>query len=261
MPHQNALDSSKRGQIKMVSKFTIGVVGGMGSYATLDFFQRLLSEFPAVKEWDRPRIIIDNYCTMPSRVRAILYNEQEDVLIDMLNESIRNLINCGATHIVLACNTSHYFLDKILIKHPEYNGKICHIIKELNTRIVKDNILSFFLLATEGTIQTKIFNKHISLKKCHIQYPSSKDFALIRKFIEDVKTNSITNHLLEEFFDYINSRASDVVVLGCTELPVLYRRGLEAGLSCDKIILDPLEETIKKMKEEFKNESNNIWSI
>lgn len=55
---------------------TIGIVGGMGSYATLDFFRRLLNAFPAEREWDRPRIVIDNRCTMPSRVHAILYNEQ-----------------------------------------------------------------------------------------------------------------------------------------------------------------------------------------
>ena len=48
-------------------KMVIGIVGGMGSYATLHFFQKLLEATPAEKEWDRPRIIIDNRCTMPSR--------------------------------------------------------------------------------------------------------------------------------------------------------------------------------------------------
>lgn len=44
---------------------TIGIVGGMGSYATLDFFRRILDASPAEKEWDRPRAVIDNHCTMP----------------------------------------------------------------------------------------------------------------------------------------------------------------------------------------------------
>lgn len=38
----------------------IGLVGGMGSIATVDYFRRLIDAFPAQKEWDRPRIIIDN---------------------------------------------------------------------------------------------------------------------------------------------------------------------------------------------------------
>ena len=46
----------------------IGILGGMGSYATLHFFEAILNAFPAEKEWDRPRVLIDNRCTMPSRV-------------------------------------------------------------------------------------------------------------------------------------------------------------------------------------------------
>ena len=41
--------------------YVIGIIGGMGSYATIDFFRRLVDAFPAEKEWERPRIIVDNY--------------------------------------------------------------------------------------------------------------------------------------------------------------------------------------------------------
>ena len=47
--------------------FVIGVLGGMGTYATIHLFREYADLFPAEKEWDRPRIIIDNRCTMPSR--------------------------------------------------------------------------------------------------------------------------------------------------------------------------------------------------
>ena len=60
--------------------YVVGIVGGMGSYATVDFFKRLVDAFPVEKEWDRPRIIIDNKCTMPSRVRALLYGEKREEL-------------------------------------------------------------------------------------------------------------------------------------------------------------------------------------
>ena len=70
---------------------TIGILGGMGSYATADFFKRLIDAFPAEKEWDRPRILIDNNCVMPSRVRAILYNEKVDELILQMSQSVIRL--------------------------------------------------------------------------------------------------------------------------------------------------------------------------
>lgn len=58
-------------------EFVIGVLGGMGTYATINFFEQYADIFRGEKEWDRPRIIIDNRCTMPSRVRAYLYNEKK----------------------------------------------------------------------------------------------------------------------------------------------------------------------------------------
>lgn len=67
----------------------VGIVGGMGSYATVGFFKRLVDAFPARHEWERPRILIDNRCTMPSRVRAILYGERRDELVRQLAESVK----------------------------------------------------------------------------------------------------------------------------------------------------------------------------
>ena len=80
----------------------LGIVGGMGSYATVDFFRRVIDAFPAEKEWERPRILIDNYCTMPSRVRAILYNERRNELVDDLSSSVKNLLRSGAERIIFA---------------------------------------------------------------------------------------------------------------------------------------------------------------
>lgn len=106
----------------------IGIVGGMGSFATLDFFRRILCAFPAVKEWERPRVLIDNYCTMPSRVRAILYNERKQELICDLCESVKNLLRSGANKIIFACNTSHVFIPEVTARVPECANKIIHII-------------------------------------------------------------------------------------------------------------------------------------
>ena len=68
------------------NNLVIGVLGGMGTYATINLFQEYANVFKAIKEWDRPRIIIDNRCTMPSRVRAYLYHEN----VDKLREENKN---------------------------------------------------------------------------------------------------------------------------------------------------------------------------
>lgn len=73
----------------------IGVLGGMGTYATINLFKQYAEVFPAEKEWERSRIIIDNRCTMPSRVRAFLYHENSEKLIDKMADSIAGLLKMG----------------------------------------------------------------------------------------------------------------------------------------------------------------------
>ena len=97
----------------MKEPFVIGVLGGMGTCATIHLFQQYEALFPAPKEWDRPRIIIDNNCTMPSRVRAILYGEKRQDLVAQMTASLRLLMQGGATRIILGCNTSHLFLEEV----------------------------------------------------------------------------------------------------------------------------------------------------
>lgn len=73
----------------------IGVLGGMGTFATVNLFKQYAEVFPAEKEWERPRIIIDNRCTMPSRVRAFLYHENVEKLVDEMADSIDGLLKIG----------------------------------------------------------------------------------------------------------------------------------------------------------------------
>lgn len=222
----------------------IGILGGMGSYATLGLFERILEVFPAEKEWDRPRVIIDNRCTMPSRVRAILYGEKEDELVEALTDSVRFLINGGATHIILACNTSHVFLDKIYGKIPDAKDKIVHIIDELAKAISGDGIKKVFLLASEGTIETKIYSKYFDRYGVEIDYPDEKDFEKLRDFIEAVKQNKIDNNVLGDFVSYINNLDDENVILGCTELPILYAKCKD---KITKKVYDPLDAALQKM--------------
>lgn len=111
-----------------MENLNIGVLGRMGIYATIRLFKQYAEIFPAEKEWDRPRIVIDNRCTMPSRVRAFLYNENVDQLVAEMADSMQYLTDAGCNRIILACNTSHLFLPKIYSRVPQLEDKVFNII-------------------------------------------------------------------------------------------------------------------------------------
>ena len=228
----------------------IGIVGGMGSYATASFFKRLLDAFPAEKEWERPRILIDNRCTMPSRVRAILYNEKKDELGALLSDSVKHLIDSGATKIILACNTSHYFLPYIYDSVPGAKGKIINIIEETCNMIANSNSNSLSLIASEGTIECGIFEEYFKKQNysnsIELHYPSEEDFYKQREIIEAVKQNCITKTELNKLVSLINNSCGDIVILGCTEFPIAFEMISEDSIS--KKVVDPLQCAINKIK-------------
>lgn len=231
--------------------YTIGVVGGMGSYATLDFFRRVLQTFPATKEWDRPRVIIDNYCTMPSRVRAVLYNERRDELVEDLSNSMKKLSEMGATKIILACNTSHIFLPEIIRNVPEVGDAVLNIIELCGKEIQSKGIDSIDLIASEGTILSGIYNETFKRHGIEVNSPSEDQFVELRRFIEAVKQDKMDEGVLKAFASYVNSFRHNAVILGCTELPIIYRKALEHQYSFSKGIFDPLQSTLDFLKDEY----------
>ena len=227
---------------------TIGIIGGMGSYATLDFFHRILNSFPAEKDWDRPRIIIDNRCTMPSRVRAILYNEAVDEVSHDLAESTRNLIRRGADILVLACNTSHVFLPRILEAVPEAEGRFVNIIESLADSLLASGERVFRLMASEGTLDSKVYQRYLEPHGIEIEPPGEDDYRVFRSLIEDVKQDRVDDDTVTRFINAVHAGGNENVIIGCTEFPPIYRKAAETLASEGYRVFDPLDTTITKIK-------------
>lgn len=223
-------------------RHSIGVVGGMGSYATSYFFQKLLDEFPAEKEWERPRIIIDNNCIMPSRVRAILYNEDTAELTKALSQSINGLVTLGCNKIILACITSHYFFNRLEIEQPK-SFEFINLLTATASVIKEKEV---YVYCTEGTAQVKLWDQYFH-ETCVI-YPDDKTLQILRFFIEAVKQNKITEEIIEKFACFIDSSPHEAVILGCTELPVLYELAEPQMKLMKKNVYNPLQCGIEELK-------------
>lgn len=233
----------------MKENFVIGVLGGMGTYATIHLFQQYAEVFPAEKEWDRPRIVIDNRCTMPSRVRAFLFKENEEKLINEMKDSMQHLIDMDCKRIILACNTSHIFLPKIYEKVPDLSKYIIHIIENCVCKIEKDGLNNIFLLGSEGTIDSGIYQKTMEKHGLKCYCPQTDEYPILRDCIEAVKRNQYSEKIKQSFLNLVNRY--DACILGCTELPILYER-YKAYITCPKVY-DPLLLGLMKLKEEYDN--------
>src|ERR1700761_6890473 len=91
---------------------TVGVIGGMGPEATVEFLRRLVARTPARDDVDHLHVLVDNNPKIPSRIAALIEGTGEDPA-PVLCRMARGLEAQGAELLVMPCNTAHYYLPAI----------------------------------------------------------------------------------------------------------------------------------------------------
>src|SRR2546428_13639792 len=132
-----------------MSQKVIGVLGGLGPWATLDLFEKILRLTPAKADQDHLRIIIDNNPKIPDRSPAIL-GEGEDPTPGLI-ATAQNLQQAGADFLVIPCNTAHFFYDRIVTA---VSIPVLHIMDEVAAaaRDAVRDVRMLGCLATEATM-------------------------------------------------------------------------------------------------------------
>ena len=230
---------------------SIGIIGGFGAYATLDFYKRILEIFASDNERNYPHIYMDNNFTMPSRTRALLYNESYDEVVNMIAESVQKMYKFGADYIILVCGTAHAFLPDVYKILPEAKERVLNIIELLGDKLLKSNCLEAFLIAAEGTLKKKVYQKIINNNKVKLINPGYEKYTEIRYFIESVKRNNVTEETYTRFMAFLEEGESENVVLGCTEFPVLVNllKQYDVKEKLEKYhFYDPLEVLLDTLK-------------
>lgn len=86
---------------------TIGVLGGMGPAATVDFLGKLVAAAGATRDQEHPRVLVDSDPTLPDRHLAI--RREGPSPGPRLAAMARGLLDAGAEVMCMPCNTAHAF--------------------------------------------------------------------------------------------------------------------------------------------------------
>ncbi len=218
----------------------LGILGGMGPLATCEFFKKIIELTPAEKDQDHLHIIIDNNTNIPDRTEYIL-GKGKDPRIELIRSAIK-LESMGADYIAIPCNTAHYFYDDI-VKYTKV--KILNMIYETVNFLKTNNPKNkdYLLLSTEGTYQTKIYDKAFNSSGLNILTPNDKDKKTIMKWIYGIKSSNF-NVNLKEFESLVNKYMVDEqiqIIVGCTELSLLIEK-----VKTRKQYFDPLTILAKR---------------
>ena len=221
----------------MVEK-TIGVLGGLGPWATLDLFEKILRLTPASRDQDHLRVIIDNNPKIPDRSPAILGDGEDPT--PALAATARNLEEAGADLIVIPCNTAHAFYGQIAAA---VSVPVLHIMDEV-VRAAREQVPTLRragVLATRATMAAALYHRAFERVGVDVLAPDAAGQEAVNRAIYGVKAGrmgpALTAGLLPVAQGLVD-RGADAIVLGCTELPfVLHPEEVAVPLLDSNLIL------------------------
>ena len=231
---------------------TLGVIGGLGPMATAFFMQMVIEMTSSGTDQEHIEMLIHNCPSIPDRTSYILGTSKEDPSIPMIQIG-RRLAENGAQVIAIPCITANYFFKQMEQAIPV---PIINIIEETAEYLVKNQIHSVGLMATDGTVQSALFQNTLQEHGIRVILPDEEGQQDVMHLIyENVKaTKPVEMNRFNRVSDDLRSRGADVIILGCTELSMI-RRDEKIGpgyLDAMQLLAMRAVETCGKLKEEYR---------
>ncbi len=213
----------------------IGILGGMGTQAGLDFCNKIAVINRGKQDQEYPKFILYNKSDTPKRPENLKKYFKE------LIKGCKLLQKNKCKFIVMPCNTAHYWFSDLQrkIKIP-----IISMPKEVYLYTKKNckKNCKIGLLATEATISTKIYHNYLTRKFELVTPTKNLQKTSVNKAIQLVKSGKAkeAERIIGPAVRYLLKIKCKKIILGCTEIPIAifaYKSFKKAKES--KIFIDP----------------------
>ena len=216
----------------------IGILGGMGTQAGLDFCNKLAILNRGKSDQKYPLFILYNKSNIPKRPENLkkYYN-----VLKSLVAGCNLLKKNKCKFIVMPCNTAHYWYDDLQkkIKIP-----IISIPKEvyIHTKKTCKKNSKIGILCTEATLKTGIYNKYFDKNFKLISPEKSLQTKYVNKAIKYVKLGKVkeAEKAIKPAVNYLMKIKCKKIILGCTELPIaIFAYKSFKKIKESKVFIDP----------------------
>ncbi|WP_341312641.1 amino acid racemase [Paraburkholderia sp. IMGN_8] len=207
-------------------RFKVGVLGGVGPAATVDFMAKLVRNTPAERDQDHIKVMVEQNPQIPDRTESLLGNGGDPTLA--LYAACRTLEEGGADIIAIPCNTAHAFVERI---QPSLNIPIVNMLTCTvdYLREAFPSLREVGMLATSGTLASRVYERALEARGLVQVAPTAAAQARLMNAIYG-RNGAKAGYMSGECSDDVAAAVDDlvaqgvqVIVLGCTELPLLLR--------------------------------------
>ena len=216
----------------------IGILGGMGTQAGLDFCNKLAKLNRGKIDQNYPLFLLYNKSNIPDRkLNLKKYNKVLKSLLDGCKFLERN----KCKFVSIPCNTAHYWYEDL---KKRTNIPILNMPETvyLNTKKNCKKNSKIGLLATETTIKTGVYSRYFSKNYNLILPPKVIQITSVNRSIKLIKMGKTkeAERALRKAINYMIKINCKKIILGCTELPIAvfaFKSFKKAKQS--KLFLDP----------------------
>ena len=216
----------------------IGILGGMGTQAGLDFCNKLAVINRGKTDQKYPLFILYNKSSIPKRPENLkkYYN-----VLKSLITGCRLLQKNKCKFIVMPCNTAHYWRDDLQKK---ISIPILSMPKEvfLHTKKSCKKNSKIGILCTEATLKTGVYNRYFNKNYKLVSPIKSLQKNSVNKAIKYVKMGKVkeAEKVLRPAVNYLIKAKCKKIILGCTELPIaIFAYKSFKKIKESKIFIDP----------------------
>ena len=208
-------------------RLTVGVIGGLGPSATMDFCNRVIRLTPVECEQDHLHLIIDNNPETPNRNQALDGTGPSPA--PWLVESAQRLVGAGADFLVMPCNTAHAYADAII---ESTTVPFVSIIEETVEWVQNWSnaqgaaTAKVGLLAADGCLRARLYQdklESLGFEFVRLAPAFQKDFM---RLVYAVKTKGVHDELcdwMKALAEDLIGRGAKSIIAGCTEVPLTLR--------------------------------------
>ena len=196
----------------------IGILGGMGTQAGLDFSTKLAKLYRGKLDQKYPLFVLYNKSNVPKRLSDKKVYKK---ILKSLLEGCVFLQKNSCKFITIPCNTAHHWYDDL---NKKVKIPILSMPKEVFA-FAKKNCSSgskIGILATESTLRTRIYHKFFDKKYKLIEPTLKLQKRCVNKSIILVKKGKVkeAEKIIKPVIKYLLKMKCKKIILACTELPV-----------------------------------------
>ena len=200
----------------------VGVIGGMGPDATVDFMSRVIAFTDAARDQDHARMLVDNNPSIPCRQKALLGEggDPGPVMAGMA----RGLEVSGADLLVMPCNTAHAFADAVT---EAISIPLLSII-DVTVAACRDHA-AVGLLTTEGCLAARVYQDAFAETGKELIVPDEAELSELMELIFAIKAGDRSpaiGECMRALGEALVARGAAAIIGGCTEITLVLNDGM-----------------------------------